>query len=73
MTITVNLISPPDREKLVAEIICDHEQWAEVHQENKELTLKVYPRQDGQPWKLSYEEALTALQTAKIRLIGGSK
>ena len=70
MKISVNLASPPDREKLVAEIMCDGEQWAEVHQEKKELTLEVYPRRDGQPWTLSYDEALAALQTAKNRLIG---
>ena len=73
MKIIVNLASPPDRKKLVAEIMCDHEQWAEVHQEKKDLTLEVYPRRDGQPWTISYEEALEALQTAKSRLIGGSK
>jgi hypothetical protein len=73
MKITVSLASPPDREKLVAEIMCDDEQWAEVHQENEDLTLEVYPRRDGQPWTLSYKEALEALRTAKSRLIVGSK
>ena len=73
MKIRVNLISPPDREKLAAEIMCDDEQWAEVHQEKKELSLEVYPRQDGQPWRLSYDEALAALQAAKRRLNGDSK
>ena len=70
MKITVNLASPPDREKIVAEVFCDDEQWAEVHQEKKDLTLEVYPRRDGKPWALSYDEALAALQLAKSRLIG---
>jgi hypothetical protein len=70
MKISVNLVSPPDRERLVAEIMCDDEQWAEVHQETAELTLEVYPRRDGQPWRLSHQEAVAALQLAKSRLIG---
>ena len=73
MKISVNLASPPDREKLVAEIMCDGEQWAEVHQEKTELTLEVYPRQDGQPWMLSFEDMVAALQLAKSRLAGESK
>ena len=67
---TVDLASPPDREKLVAQISFDREQWAEVHQETGALTLELYPRQDGKPWLLSFDEALTALQHARKRLTG---
>ena len=73
MKITVDIVSPPDREKLVAQISCDCEQWAEIHQEKKELTLEIYPRQDGQPWTLSYDESLAALLLAKTRLVDDSK
>ena len=70
MKITVNIASPPDRGKLVAEIMCDDEQWAEVHQEKKGLMLEIYPRRDGQPWRIAFEDAASALQRAKSRLLG---
>ncbi len=66
----VDIASPPDREKLIAEIFYDHEQWAEIHQETGNLTLEIYPRRDGKPWEFSFEEALAALRHAQRRLIG---
>jgi hypothetical protein len=67
---SVDLCSVPDREKLVAEISYDREQWAEVHQETASLTLEIYPRQDGKPWEFSFDEALTALRHAQKKLTG---
>jgi hypothetical protein len=67
---TVDICSPPDREKLVAQISFDREEWAEVHQETGSLTLELYPRQDGKPWQFSFDEALTALRHAQKRLTG---
>jgi hypothetical protein len=66
----VELISPPDREKLTASVMVDHEQFAEINQEGEKPTLEVYPRRDGQPWVLDYEEAIAALVRAKTRLLG---
>ena len=68
---SVDIASPPDREKLVAMISFDREQWAEVQQESGSLILEIYPRQNGKPWEFSFDEALTALQHARQRLIGG--
>jgi len=65
---SVDLCSPPDREKLVAQISYDREQWAEVHQENGSLTLELYPRQNGEPWEFSFDEAVAALRHAQKRL-----
>jgi hypothetical protein len=67
---TVDLASPPDREKLVAQISYGREQWAEVHQEADALTLELYPRRDGKPWEFSFAEALAALRHAQQRLAG---
>ncbi len=67
---TVDICSPPDREKLVAQISYDREQWAEVHRATDSLTLELYPRQDGKPWEFSFDEALTALRHAQKRLTG---
>jgi hypothetical protein len=66
----VDICSPPDREKLVASISYDHEQWAEIHQEADSPTLELYPRQDGKPWEFSFDQALTALRQAQMRLTG---
>lgn len=66
----MDIASPPDREKLVAEIFYDSEQWAEIHQETGLLTLQLYPRRDGQPWEFSFDEAVGMLQRASRRLTG---
>ena len=67
----MDIASPPDREKLVAELFYEHEQWAELHQEvSTGLTLELYPRRDGQPWSFPLTDALAALQVASRRLVG---
>ena len=67
---SVDMASPPDREKLVTQISYDHEQWAEIQQGSGGLILELYPRQDGKPWQFGFDEALGALQHARQRLIG---
>jgi hypothetical protein len=66
----INLASPPDRELLVAMINVENEQWAEVNQESGNLTVEIYPRQNGQPWVFDLEATLKVLQAAKQRLTG---
>jgi len=66
----ISISSPPDRERLVAEVFADNAQWAELNQESANLTLELYPRQDGQPWVFDFEQALRVLQEAKERLLG---
>ena len=60
--------SPPDRDKLVAEIFFDNQQWAEVNQERGELWVEFYARQDGHPWSILFSDAVNALQQAEQRL-----
>jgi hypothetical protein len=62
--------SPPDREKLVAEIFFGDTQWAELSQERGALELEFYPRPDGGPWRIAYQGAVNALDEAKRRLVG---
>jgi hypothetical protein len=62
--------SPPDRDKLVAEIFFGECQWAELNQESAEPQLEFYARPDGKPWNISLLAALEALKAAKERLIG---
>jgi hypothetical protein len=69
-THTVNIASPPDRERLVAMDNYENEQWAEVNQESGNLMLEIYPRRDGKPWIFDLDEAVTELERAKDRLVG---
>jgi hypothetical protein len=66
----VCISSPPDREKLVAELFFGDVQWAEVSQEQGVLKVEFYPRPDGQPWRISLASAIEALKEAKSRLGG---
>jgi len=66
----MDIASPPDREKLVAELFFGSEQWAEINQESGGLTLQLYSRRDGRPWEFSFDEAMGMLQRASRRLVG---
>ena len=68
---SVDIASPPDRKKLVAQILFDREQWAEISQESGTLILELYPRRDGKPWSFGYDEAIKTLVSARKRLIVG--
>ena len=71
-TLRICISSPPDREKLVAEIFFASEQWAEINQEQTELQVEFYPRQSGEAWSLKFEDAIAALEQARRKLVGGS-
>ena len=68
--IHVDIASPPDRERLVAQIMVGNQQWAEVNQEGDSLQLKTYPRQDGRAWVLGFDDAIDSLAFARKRLTG---
>lgn len=62
--------SPPDRERLVADIMIDHVQMVEINHEGAELAVEIYPRPDGKPWVIPFKELLATLQEASERLEG---
>ena len=66
----ITIASPPDREKLVAEIFVGDCQWAEINQENGELEIEFYEKHDGKSWNFLLDDALMMLQDGKKRLIG---
>ena len=68
--ITVDLASPADREKLVAQLMVGNEQLAELNQEGESLQLEFYARRDGQPWVVEYSDFINALLQAKEKLVG---
>ncbi len=66
----IYISSPPDRNKLVAEIFFDDIQWAEINQEHDILGIEFYPRPDLQPWRIDFRCAINALNEAKKKLLG---
>ena len=62
--------SPPDREKLVAEIFFGNEEWAELNQESGTLELEFHPKPSGKFWRLGLVDVLAALNEAKKQLVG---
>jgi hypothetical protein len=70
--IRVDVASPPDREKLVVQIMIGSEQWAEINQQESELQLEIYPRQDSQPWVIELDAAVRVLTEARQKLLAGN-
>ncbi len=66
-TFRITIASPPDRERLVAEVFHGTEQIAELNREHEPLAvrLELYPRADGQPWSVDAEQFLTAIAEVK--------
>ena len=65
----VCISSPPDRERLVAEILLGDEQWAELNQEGNKLSLEIYPKRSGEYWLLDFEDVVDILVEPKRRLV----
>ena len=69
--VRITISSPPDRQYIVAEIFFGNEQWAEINKEVGSLQVEFYPRQNGEPWSLSFQQAVEALNKAKEKLDQG--
>jgi hypothetical protein len=72
MSTEILITSPPDRKQTVAEIWFDNVQLAELNDETGHPVLEVYPRPDGGPWILDFDELIDLLQRARTRLLNGS-
>lgn len=68
--ITLNLASPPDRERTVVQLMIGHEQFAEVNQESNSLQVEIYGRCDKMPWIVALDDLLLAFEDAKTKLVG---
>jgi hypothetical protein len=68
--IEVQIASPPDREHLVACLVFEKHEFAELNQEAEELVVELYPKPDGTPWVFAYADLVVALAEAKRRLTG---
>jgi hypothetical protein len=61
--------SSPDRERLFLEIWLGDDMCEELNQECDRLVLQIYPRRDGRPWEIDFEEAMLTLAEAKKKLV----
>ncbi len=68
MELTVLITSPPDRERLVAEIWVDDCQLAEISQEGEPQMIELYSSPQGDPWQISFDEFLATMKHASARL-----
>ncbi len=65
----ITISSLPDREHLVAEILYDGVQWAEISQESEMLRLELYPHPQRKDWEFPFDEAFEILEKAKAKLL----
>lgn len=46
-------------------------QWVEFSQERGALELELFPRLDGEPWRIDFRDTFKALDGVKRKLMGG--
>lgn len=69
MSINILITSPPDREKVVAELWVDDVQIAEVSNENDDLRVEFYSAPPPNQLSLSFLDLIEALEKAKRNLV----
>jgi hypothetical protein len=60
--------SEPDREDLVADLICGDVVWAEINNEKGHLQVEIYSRPDGGPWCFPLDDMMAVIAAARERL-----
>jgi hypothetical protein len=59
---------PDENEYLIAELRYGNEHWAELNTEQGMLQLVVFPRASGEPWRMSFADAIEALSNAELQI-----
>jgi hypothetical protein len=67
-TFTFTVGSDPDRDDLVADLICNGIVWAEINTEQGGLEIEIYSNPDGRPWCFPLERMLEVITAARARL-----
>ncbi len=62
--IDVGLSSPPDRETLVADLLIDHEQLAEIRPDGDRYLVELYAKRDGSVWQVDSDDLRSAVIAA---------
>jgi len=65
---TVRLTHTRNQKNLVAQLWCENEQWGEISHKQGELELDIYPKSNGHPWNLKYEDVVNVITEAKDKL-----
>ncbi len=65
----ITVASLPDRERLVAEILYEGVQWAEISQEADELVVQFYSHPRQEFWEFPLDRVLNILEQAKEKLL----
>jgi len=66
------IASPPDRERLVAELYLEDEQVAEISQEViGKFLVEIFPKLSGRPWSFDLSSFQLALNASADCLVGG--
>jgi hypothetical protein len=69
MSFTIEIVSVPDRDGLVAEVWFGDAMVAELQRSVRgELRLEIYPSESQQPWSFDLHAWMAALQDAERRL-----
>jgi hypothetical protein len=66
----ITIASLPDRENLVAEILYERMQWAEISQEADQVMIQFYAHPTQKYWAFPLDEALKVLEQAKQKFLG---
>lgn len=69
VTWAVDVTSTPDLEKLRAEVWHTQGLFAYLEQENG-LEIVIFSRDDGEPWRIPFDEVIDILEYAKSHLFG---
>ena len=73
MNTEILITSPPDRERVVAEIWYGDSQLAELNEEAGQPMLEIYPNPTGEAWILDFNELVSLLERARAALRTDSK
>lgn len=69
MNFTIEIVSVPDRDDVVAEVWWGNDMVAEMRRaENGEFLLDIYPMESHAPWSFELNRWLTALAEAQQKL-----
>ncbi len=71
--LTIERVSVPDRDDLVAEVRLGRALLAELRQEGGQVRVQLYPDSSGQPWDLPVADLCSALAKASAKLGGNDK
>ena len=67
--LTIELVSVPDRDDLVAEVWLGQSLLAELRNEDGQVRVQLYPDSSEKPWDVPYESLCSALAQARSKLV----